>query len=151
MATPQTQVPIALKISRTFAAPREKVFRAWIDPEALKRWFAPSEKYVTRIPRLDARAGGGYRVEMEIEGKVHTVAGTYREVKPPERLVFTWKWEKEPDRGDGGDTLVTIEFFDRGEKTEVVLTHEKFPSDAARDEHNKGWTGCLDRFGQYIS
>jgi len=50
-----------------------------------------------------------------------------------------------------GDTLVTIELFDRGGKTEVVLTHEKFPSDAARDEHNKGWAGCLDRLSQYVS
>jgi uncharacterized protein YndB with AHSA1/START domain len=151
MATPQTAAPIFLKIARTIPAPREKVFRAWTDAEALKKWFAPSEKYVTRIPHFDARAGGTYRIEMELEGKVYTVGGSFREVKPPERLVFTWRWENEPDRGDAGDTLVTIEFFERDGSTEVVLTHEKFPSDAARDEHNKGWTGCFDRLGQYVS
>lgn len=151
MATPQTAAPISLRIARTVAASREKVFKAWTEAEALKRWFAPSDKYVTRIPVLEARAGGRYRIEMEIEGKVHTVVGTYQEVKPPDRLVFTWRWENEPDRGDAGDMFVTIEFFERGGSTEVILTHEKFPSDAARDEHNKGWTGCLDRLGQYVS
>ncbi len=148
MATPQTAAPVSLRIARTFPAPREKVFKAWTDAEALKSWFAPSGKYVTRIPVLEARAGGRYRIEMEIDGKVHTVVGTFQEVKPPEKLVFTWKWETEPQHGE---TVVTIELFDRGGKTEVALTHEKFPSDAARDEHNKGWTGCLDRLGQYVS
>ena len=148
MATPQESAPIALKITRTFAAPREKVFRAWTEAQALKSWFAPTDKYVTRIPQLDVRVGGLYRIEMEFEGKTHTVVGAYREVKPPEKLVFTWRWETEPAHGD---TLVTIELFDHGGKTEVVLTHERFPSDAARDEHNKGWTGCLDRLGQYVA
>ncbi len=145
---PQAETQTTLRLTRTFAAPREKVFRAWTEAEALKRWFAPSDKYVTRIPVLEARPGGRYRIEMETEGKVHTVVGTYREVKPAEKLVFTWKWETEPQHGD---TLVTIEFFDHGEKTEVVLTHEKFPSEAARDEHNKGWTGCLDRLEKYVA
>ncbi len=148
MATPQAATPIALKITRTFPAPREKVYHAWTEAEALKKWFAPSEKFVTRIPQLDVRVGGSYRVEMELEGKVHIVVGTYQQVKPPEKLVFTWKWETEPQHGE---TVVTIELFDRGGKTEIVLTHERFPSDAARDEHNKGWAGCLDRLGQYVS
>ncbi len=148
MATPQAATPTALKITRTVPASREKVFNAWTEAEALKSWFAPSDKFVTRVPVLEVRAGGRYRIEMELEGKVHTVVGTYQEVKSPERLVFTWNWETEPQHGD---TLVTIELFDRRGKTEVVLTHEKFPSDAARDEHNKGWAGCLDRLGQYVS
>jgi uncharacterized protein YndB with AHSA1/START domain len=147
MATPQEEAPIALRLTQVFRAPREKVFRAWTDPEALKNWFAPSEKYVTRIPRLDVRVGGAYRIEMEIEGQAHIVTGTYREVSPPQRLVFTWKWETEPKHGD---TLVTIEFLDRGGKTEVILTHERFPSETARDEHNKGWAGCLDRLGLFL-
>lgn len=148
MASPQAAAPVSLRIARTFPAPREKVFKAWTEAQALKAWFAPSDKYVTRIPVLEPRVGGRYRIEMEFEGKAHVVVGTYREVQPPEKLVFTWKWETEPAHGE---TVVTIEFLDRGGRTEVVLTHEKFPSDAARDEHNKGWTGCLDRFGQYVS
>ena len=85
---------------------------------------------------------------MELEGQTHIVTGTYQEVSPPQRLVFTWKWETEPQHGE---TLVTIEFLDRGGKTEVILTHERFPSETARDEHHKGWTGCLDRLGKVVS
>lgn len=148
MATPQTAAPISLQITRTLPAPREKVFRAWTQAEALKTWFAPDDQYATRIPHLDVRTGGGYRIEMEKEGKSHVVVGTYQEVRPPERLVFTWKWETEPQHGE---SVVTIDLVDRSGKTELTLTQERFPSEAARDEHNKGWTGCLDRLGQYVS
>jgi uncharacterized protein YndB with AHSA1/START domain len=148
MATPQTEARISLQIARTLPAPRDKVFRAWTQAQALKTWFAPSEKYITRVAQLDVHTGGRYRIEMEIEGKSHIVVGTYQEVLPPEWLVFTWKWETEPQHGE---SVVTIELADRAGKTELTLTHEKFPSDAARDEHNKGWTGCLDRLGQYVA
>lgn len=147
MAITETQAPLSLRLTRTFPAPREKVFQAWTEVEALKRWFAPSDKFVTRIPLLEARPGGRYRIEMEMDGKVHTVVGRYQEFKPPEKLVFTWRWETEPQHGD---TVVTIELFDRGGKTELVLTHEKLGSETSRDEHNKGWTGCLDRLGKDI-
>ncbi len=133
MATQQfeTQSPTSLRLSRTFAAPREKVFKAWTDPKALTKWFAPSDQFETKIPQLDLKPGGR------------------REVRAPERLVFTWRWESEP--GDAQDTLVTVEFRDRGDSTELVLTHERFPSEGARDEHKKGWGGCLDRLEKLVS
>jgi uncharacterized protein YndB with AHSA1/START domain len=143
MATATDEAPTRLRVSRIFAAPREKVFRAWTDPQALKKWFAPSDKFVTRIPELDLRVGGRYRIEMQLEDKNNIVVGTYREIRPPEKLVFTG--------GAAGDTLVTIEFFDRHGQTEVVLTHERFLTAEARDAHNKGWLGCLDRLQQYVS
>jgi uncharacterized protein YndB with AHSA1/START domain len=151
MATPQAHAPIALKISRTFAAPREKVFRAWTEAQALKSWFAPSDKFETRIPELNLRVGGRYRIEMQLADKNNIVVGTYREIRAPEKLVFTWKWETDSTGGDAGDTLVTIEFFERDGRTEVVLTHERFLTAEARDAHNKGWVGCLDRLQQYVS
>ena len=145
----QAETETTLRITRVFAAPREKVFRAWTDPEALRKWFAPSDGYTTRIPELDLTVGGRYRVEMTSpDGKVHIVTGAYREVRPPEKLVYTWKWENDPGMGE---TLVSVEFHDRGGRTELVLTHELFPSDKARQEHNKGWGGCLDRLEKFVS
>jgi uncharacterized protein YndB with AHSA1/START domain len=93
---------------------------------------------------VDLRVGGRYRFGMRQvpAGDIFYLTGTYREVTPPERLVYTWRWENEPD---GAETLVTVEFHDRGAATEVVLLHEKFPNQHMRDEHNKGWSGCLDR------
>ena len=74
--------------------------------------------------------------------------GTYREVRAPERLVYTWAWES-PSPFDG-ETVVTVEFIDRGDATEVVLTHELFSSEEARDEHEKGWNGVLDQLAKAL-
>lgn len=82
------------------------------------------------------------------DGKVHIVQGTYREVVPAQKLVFSWKWETEPQHGE---TEVTLE-FSRGEKgTELSLTHRHFPNSNARDEHNKGWGGCLNRLEEFVA
>jgi hypothetical protein len=59
------------------------------------------------------------------------------------------RWE--PDSYQTGETLVTIELHERGEETEVVLTHERFRTSGARDRHQQGWTGCLERMGGAIT
>ena len=136
-----------LHLKRTFAATREKVFRAWTDPEALKRWWGP-EGFSTPAAEIDLRVGGKYRIAMRSpHGDTYQLVGTYREVRPPEKLVYTWAWEAEPEQGE---TLVTVEFLDRGDSTEVILTHELFPNEKVRDEHGKGWTGSLDRLAKTL-
>ncbi len=143
MAIAKPSVETVLRLQRTFAAPREKVFRAWTDPEELKKWCGPRGR-TTPLAEIDLQAGGKYRIGMkEPEGEVFYVTGAYREVRPPERLVFTWLWE-EDDMGTG-ETLVTVEFRAQGNSTEVTLTHELFPNQAARDRHEWGWGSSLDR------
>ena len=140
MAEKTASKTYSLEVKRTFSAPREKVFRAWTEPEVLKRWFGPSDEFSTPVANVDLRVGGAFRLQMRSpEGKTHTAVGIYREVQPPEKLVFTWSWEE----NDLPETLLTLEFRDLGEETELVLTHELFPSAHDRDEHKKGWTGCL--------
>lgn len=144
--------PLALRVARTFAAPRARVFRAWTDAQAIKQWFIePSDGRWTREPELDARPGGRYRFTGESGGKAWNVHGTYREVDPPAKLVFTWEWEDYPAPGDSGNTLVTVEFLDRDGRTEVVLTHEGFSTEAARQDHATGWDGCFDAIARLLS
>jgi uncharacterized protein YndB with AHSA1/START domain len=150
MAKAQQSSPeTALQMKRTFAAPRQRVFRAWTDAGELARWFGPSSDYSAVVPELDLRVGGKYRLEMHHKGgNVSRVGGTYREVQPPEKVVFTWRWD--------GDTrpeesLVTIEFHDLGNSTEVILTHEQFSNLEDRDKHAQGWTGCLEQLNKFLS
>ena len=70
------------------------------------------------------------------------MSGEYREVVPPERLVFTWAWEQDGARGH--DTVVTIELFETPGGTRLELTHELFETEDARDRHGQGWSSCLD-------
>jgi len=148
MATLDAKAQTTLQLTRTFAAPRGKVFRAWTDPEEVKRWFHPPG-YETPSAEIDLRVGGRYRLGMRKlpDGEVFYLSGTYREVRRPERLVYTWQWEAEPELGD---TLVTVQFHDRGGSTEVVLTHELFPTEKARQEHERGWSGGLDNLAKIL-
>lgn len=138
----------ALKITHTYAAPPEKVFRAWTDPEVMKRWFAPSDEFSVPEVAVDARAGGRYRIVMRApDGEYHRVGGVYRAVDPPRKLVFTWAWESTPER----ESLVTVEFNAAGVGTELVVIHELFADEEARDKHEQGWNGCLNRLPQALA
>ena len=148
MAKEQLSPETTLKLRRTFQAPRERVFRAWTNADELARWFAPSADYSTKVPELDLKVGGKYKVEMHHKGgNVNTVAGTYREIKPPEKIVFTWRWENDPT---AHESLVTIELFDRGPSTELLLTHVQLPNAEQREKHGHGWNGCLNRLEHYV-
>lgn len=134
-----------LTISRTIHAPRQKVFDAFIKPDILKQWFRPRGFTIAEVS-LDPRIGGRYRVTMQPRsGTTETVGGEYREIKPPERLVFTWKWDGK--MGEMGETLVTVTFDERrgeqGVETEVRMHHSGFPAPEARDGHQSGWNSVL--------
>lgn len=148
MAKEQMSTQPALQIKRTFQAPRDRVFRAWTDPKELALWFHVSADYSTLVPELDLRVGGKYRLEMHHKGgNVHKVVGLYREIKPPERIVFTWRWEAD---STAHDSLVTVEFRDLGKSTEIALTHEQLPSAEEREKHGHGWNGCLEELAKYL-
>jgi uncharacterized protein YndB with AHSA1/START domain len=132
----------AIHIRRTFSAPRPEVYRAWTEAEKLSRWLGrPNPQYACRVLEQDLRVGGKYRIEVTSpEGQLYLLYGTYKEVRPEEKLVFTWAWETDPGFGE---TLVTVEFRDLGSSTEVALTHEFFASKEALEGHSAGWNGCF--------
>jgi uncharacterized protein YndB with AHSA1/START domain len=149
---------IKLQLTRVFAAPRELVFKAWTDAKQFQQWFgaAACDGGSLKSVKVDARVGGKYRLQVQKDdGEFFTTVGIYREVKPPERLVFTWAFEKDGGGDEFGEVeppemLVTIEFRARGKQTELILTHEKFASVESRDRHNEGWNRCLDSLGKFV-
>jgi uncharacterized protein YndB with AHSA1/START domain len=158
MATAKQTPELTLQVRRTFTAPREKVFAAWAQREQLEQWMCKDESSHTVVHhQQDIRTGGRYLMEVREPRKKETYwgQGVYREVKPPEKIVFSWSWTKDTPDGpqlhpDSPDTEVTVEFFARGDSTEVVLTHAVFGSAKDRDEHNQGWNGCLDLLGKVL-
>ena len=93
--------------------------------------------------------GGKFRVEMRTEeGESFYLNGAFVEIRPPERLVFTFRWE----RGEWNypETLVSVDFSEKGDETEIALTHEGFPDENMQDEHREGWGECLDNLRGYL-
>jgi uncharacterized protein YndB with AHSA1/START domain len=124
MAIASTQAPAALRITRTLAASRERVFRAWTDPRALSRWFAPTQEFRTTVLEHEARVGGRYRIEMRIGERVYLMWGVFRELAAPERLSFTWQWNDTAAGGDAGDSLVTTARSGRNRRRPARRTRE---------------------------
>jgi predicted enzyme related to lactoylglutathione lyase len=99
---------------------------------------------------INLRAGGDYRfrVQSETFGQLE-VHGTYREVRRPAKLVYTWNWSGDP-KLEFGESVVTVDFVDRDGATEVQITHEGLPSEEIKQDHNEGWNGCLDKLEKYL-
>lgn len=148
MATTTEAKGETVEVRRTFAASAERVFQAWTRPEELKLWAAPGP-LAAPLAEVDLRVGGSYRIHMrDPGGKEYRVVGIYREIDPPRRLVYTWSWETDPIVTD---SIVTVEFIDRGGSTEVVLRHEKLPNDAKREGHTTGWIACLEKLETVVA
>jgi uncharacterized protein YndB with AHSA1/START domain len=139
MAT-ATQVKPSLTLKRRFKATPAQVYKAWTDPAQLAQWMGPAE--VTAVEATaDVRVGGRYHVRMIAPDDEHNVGGVYREVVPNEKLVFTWAWRSTPER----ESLVTVLIKPDGDGSLLTLIHEQFFDEAARDRHEFGWTGSLNK------
>ncbi len=132
-----------LVVRRILPATRHRVFQAWIEPEALEHWFRPLGMSVT-VSKLDARVGGSFCFDVE-DG--NSTIGTYLHIVPPEKLVFTWSGGAAPDR----ETVVTLDFFDLGTMTEVVLTHERLSTSVIHDSFQAGWQSVFDALTEFLS
>lgn len=138
-----TETALSLRLTRLIRAHREAVFRAWTEPAAMREWFCPEGGTVEEA-ESELRVGGRYRIAMRMPHGLSVATGVYREIDPPARLVFTWRWEG----GEGpkeGETLVTVELTDSGEATRLELTHEGFATPDARTGHEQGWSSAFDR------
>ena len=125
-----------LVIKRLLKADRKRVFSALTDPQKMTQWFYGMETGQARVT-CDLRVGGKYSIEMVNEEQTCVPGGEYLEIVPPEKLVFTWSVD-----GLVEDSKVTIELFERGKQTELVLTHE-LPEEVS-EPHAQGWKNCLD-------
>jgi len=142
---------IELEITRTFDVPSRSLFDAWTSPEHLKHWQGAPLGFTTTSHEVDLRPGGKFRICMRSpEGADHWLQGVYREVVPPQRLSFTHSWLDAKGK-PANETLVTITFAGRGEKSELTLHQTGFPSVQARDGHKLGWNSTLDRLAEYLA
>ncbi len=133
-----------LVVTRTFNAPAHIVFEAWSKPELFERWWIPKSASMSLVScDMDVRSGGAYRLVFRHPAAEQPIAffGTYREVTPNERIVWT---NEESDQG----AVTTVTFEENGGKTLVSL-HELYPTKAALDEALEGSAEALpEQFAQ---
>ena len=145
MVYAQPDDPPVLKITRILNATRQEVFAAWTDPASVQQWLCPEAASVARV-ELDVRVGGAFRIDMQDQDDYVIHTGIYREIKSPERLVFTWVSKYTQHR----ETLVTVELVERGDQTELVLTQVQLPDEEARQRHAFGWVSIMAHLATYM-
>jgi len=144
-----------LVIKRVFDAPREAVWKAWTDPESMKKWWGP-ENFTCPTAKLDVRVGGKMLLCMrDPDGNDYWSTGIFQEIVPYEKLVFTDSFADAEGNvvpashyGMSGipmELLVTITFEDLGGKTRMTLIHSGFPEGEHKDGARDGWSTSLDK------
>lgn len=138
-----------LVLTRLIDAPREKVYRAWTDPELLKQWFAP-KPWTTPVAELDVRPGGsGLIVMRSPEGQDMPNHGTYLEVVPNERLVSTDAFTRAWEPSTKPFMLLIVTFEDEGGKTRYTarVRHWTVEDKEAHEKmgFHEGWGQCTDQ------
>jgi len=132
-----------IELRRRIAASPETVFSFFVDPERYRMWQGVDAE-------LDPRPGGLFRVTTTGHSR-HVARGSYLEVDPPRRLVFSWGWEPIPGLGEGqhevqpGASTVEVSLVADGDGTVLVVRHAGLPSDASCRFHNFGWEMTLGR------
>ena len=127
-----------LVVTRAFNAPARIVFEAWTRPDLFKRWWVPKSTGMSLLScEMDVRVGGTYRLVFRHEDSTMEFFGTYLEVTPHSRLVWT-----NEEAGDAGQ-VTTVTFEERGGQT-LLVVHDLYPSKEALDEAiASGATGAL--------
>lgn len=139
---------LALTITRVFDVPAALVFKAWSSAEHMARWWGPKD-FTCPHCRADFRPGGAWRACLRApEGKDYWCAGTYREIVVAKRLVFTFAWEEDGERGR--QTLVTVTIEEAAGKTHMTFHQTPFETPENRDSHVAGWSECIDRLAAYL-
>lgn len=134
----------AVRIRRLLPATPEEVFEAWTDAESLRQWLCPGTTTV-ETAELDVRVGGKFSIVLHTVNGLYAHTGEYREIRRPERLVFTWRSNFTHDE----ETLVTVELFPQGEETEMLLTHELL-LDEDQPRHATGWQSVEEKLEDHL-
>lgn len=139
---------LVLRLRRVLPFPPAVVFRALTDPEQLASWWGPTGFTVPDV-EFEPRVGGGYRIAMQPpDGDLFHLSGEFREVDPPVRLSYTFRWD--PPDPDDRETVVTLCIDEREAGAEVALTQGGFATPARLALHEGGWTESLDRLEQLL-
>lgn len=158
MATPQ-KVPLGptIQVRRLFDVIPERLFDAWTEAAQVAQWLCRKSDYTTEHLRFDGYAGGRFHIRnTSPDGDVYDICGEFREVRPFEKIAFTWGGTKTLASGvlaqdmPPDQTLVVVEFVPRSNQTEVVITHYGLATEDLRKDHTGGWTLCLDNLARFL-
>ncbi len=141
-----------LVLTQQIKASPKQVFEALLDPKLIGRWLGPRSMVQScEVMAIEPRVGGAYRIKMEKRTDSPTgpgtifVTGIFREINPPNRVVYTWMWEEQQVQSE-----VTFELEAHGGGTQLTLTQVGFATTQSKLGHSRGWTGSLQQLAEIL-
>lgn len=136
----------SVTIVRRIKASPARIWAAITRPEQMLQWWGPDAGPTLKAD-ADVRIGGRFSVVFRLlNGDEHNPTGVYQEVLPERKLVFTWEWPGMPER----ESLVTFLLKPLDGGTELTLIHAQLPDEEARESHERGWSGLLDKLPIFL-
>ncbi len=141
-------MPSTIRLHRVIAAKPEKVFRAFVEPDAMASWLPPYG-YLCTVHELDAKVGGRHRMSFRnfTTGDSHSFGGRFLEIVPGERLVYTDEFD---DPNMPGEMKVTVTLKAVSTGTDVTIVQEGVPDMIPQEACYLGWQDSLDKFRRLV-
>ena len=150
-STPVAAADQQVLITRIFDAPRERVFRAWTDPDEVAAWYGPEH---TDTPRegvhIDLRVGGRYELTMVHRGGGAEFAIGYEIIELVEPELIVLRSDPMPEVGMHEPTITRVEFHDHGAKTRMTLSDGPLPAEG-RGHAEAGWSAAFDKLAARVA
>lgn len=143
----QNENPSTIHVEESFPVDKATLYKAWTEPDELKKWWKPLNKQLLRVEN-DLRAGG--KVVYEFEGELK-ISGEYKEVEKENRLVYSWNWSFPQKAIHDGDYLLHVQFNQAGNGSSLTVTQENFKDEHAIKPHREGWEASLAALKNYLA
>ena len=137
-----------VRLHRVLRAPAERVYKAFLDPDAMVKWLPP-HGFTGKVHEIDLRVGGGYKMSFTNfgTGSSHSFGGTYKELVPGERIRYSDRFD---DPGLPGEMSVTVELSTVMCGTELRITQEGIPPAIPVEFCYLGWQESLSLLAQLV-
>ena len=141
-------MPGTVKLHRVLRTSPEKLYRAFLDPDAMVKWLPPNG-FTAKMHHMDAKVGGGHKMSFTnfSTGQSHSFGGTYLELKPNELIRYTDKFD---DPNLPGEMQVTITFKEVIVGTELNILQEGIPDAIPAEACYLGWQESLVLLGKLV-
>ena len=134
-------------VSKDFSVPVDQLYDAWTSTEKLKQWWKPMNKTLTEVVN-DIKEGGTVKYLFSDNSLV--IEGKYLEVKPKEKLVYTWDWDLPADDVKDSAYKLTIEFSKKNNQLAIHVIQENFENEEGTLPHKQGWEKGLEDLDKFL-
>lgn len=140
-----------LRTEKTFEANVKNLYQAWISEDALKQWWKPGGRNLISV-EADVKEGGKIKYTFEqVNDSELVVEGVYKEVKPEEKLVYTWNWNLQNAAVEDGQYTLSVDFGKSGDGSKITVHQDKDAKEEGIHPNKDGWEEALNRLAEYLS